>query len=63
MEAKADKSDLQLAAGKYAVRRRRTTPYIATFRTLNKKVRALRLPFPVYGKGVGDGSRSADAKL
>ena len=30
---------------------------------LNKKVRRLFLPFPVYGKGAGDGSLFADSKL
>ena len=30
---------------------------------MNNEIRALLLPFPVYGKGVGDGSRFTDTKL
>jgi len=31
--------------------------YSTKFRTLHIKVRVLKLPFPVHGKGEGDGSR------
>jgi len=33
------------------------------FRKINKRARRLKLPFPVYGKGAGDGSRFVDAEL
>ena len=36
---------------------------VLMFKKLNNEVRTLNLPFPVHGKGVGDRSRFAEAKL